>query len=69
MATAQISATNDELGVARPPVVLRLGGGLVIACGDEGAVDDPRPPTISIDGRLEEPGETRDQVDQDPVRL
>jgi hypothetical protein len=66
---AQIGAANDELGVARPPLVLRLGGGVVITRGNECPVDDPRPPTISIDRGVEQCCETRSQVRKDSMHL
>ena len=65
----EISAPNDDLGVARPAVVLGLGGGLVIAGGHERPVDDPRPPSIWIDGSVQEAAEARDQIREDPMCL
>src|SRR5215813_6214894 len=42
----EVETTNQDLCVARPAVVLRLRGAKMVAGGDQGAIDDPRPPSI-----------------------
>ncbi|HSD86043.1 MAG TPA: hypothetical protein VLB44_00965 [Kofleriaceae bacterium] len=66
---AEIPMTDKHLGVARPAIVLRLGGGLMVARGNEGAVDDPAPPTIRVDRGREEPSDPWHEIRDDAMNL
>lgn len=42
----EVASTNQDLRIARPSIVLRLGRVAVIACRDQGSVHHPREPSI-----------------------
>ncbi len=66
---AEVRATDEDLSVARPAVVLGLGRGAVIAGRNERPVDNPRPTSIEIDTVVEKRSEPRDDVDDDAMGL
>jgi hypothetical protein len=66
---AEVGAPDDQLYVAGPSIVLRLGGRAMIARGDERSIDDPCAAVIAIGGVLEARRELRRQVGEDAMRL
>jgi hypothetical protein len=65
----EVDTTNQYLRIARPAVVLRFRGAPMISGGNQGAIDDPRPPAIPDHRTLEQGGQARRHVRDDAMRL
>jgi hypothetical protein len=65
----EVDTTNQYLRIARPPVVLGFRSAPMISRGNQGAIDDPRPPAIPDHRTLEQRGQARRHVRDDAMRL
>jgi hypothetical protein len=65
----EVGAPDDQLDVARPSIVLRFGGRVVVTGGDERSIDHPRSTAIALDVGPKSRCEPPCEISDDAMRL
>ena len=65
----EVRTTDEDLRIARPPVVLGFRSGRVVTRRNQRPIDDPGPPAIRLAPARQQRGDTRADVDDDAMGL